>query len=75
MSSSVVWSIPSEVIEGAIQGRLKLEVAPKVWAAGFDDTSECVNVILEIDDSDLETLGINIDDVRITYLDDGETIQ
>jgi len=75
MSSCVVWSIPSEVIENAISTSLKLDTTPTVWGSGFDDVAGCVNIIIEIDDSDLESLGLNMGDMECHVLEDGELLQ
>ena len=75
MSSCVVWSIPREVIESAIHTKLKLETQPTVWAAGFDDAGGYVNIAFEIDEGDIEALGLNMDDMECSFLDDGEFVQ
>jgi hypothetical protein len=75
MSNCIVWSIPNEVIEAAIKNSLHLEVAPVVWAAGLDEVMGCVNVAVEIDESDMETMYANMGDMELTLAGDGGLIQ
>lgn len=73
MSASIIWSIPAEVIEQAVQNQLGLESPVSVWGAIFDEVGLQLGVIIEIDDSDIGKLGL--DDIECHFLDSDELVQ
>jgi len=70
--SSVVWPISSEFVEQLIESKYRLDSPVRVWAAGFDEVGSQVCIILEVDECDVEKLGI---EREFLELDEGDLIQ
>ncbi len=73
MSQSIVWSIPSELVEDTIRSKLQLEGPISVWAAGFDEVGLSVFVVLDVDECDIDKLFG--DDMDCHVLEEGEQVQ
>lgn len=73
MSKSVVWAIPNELIELAIQSQVQISGPVCVWAAGMDEVGEQVFVVIDIEEEDFAKLCL--EDMDVHELEDGELIQ
>jgi len=79
MRPYIVYSMPCELIVGSIAELFELEHMPVIVAAGFDKDNNCVNVAMNINDIDLQALGMSVEDLqRVEFeaeFEDGELIQ
>ena len=70
-TTNVVFPIGIEMIEDFLRTKNKLECPVSVWACGMDEIGESMLVAVEVDDCDLEKLGID----EFALCEEGDFVQ
>ena len=71
MTTNVIWPIEVDNVEDMLRVKNKLEYPVNVWACGLSECGGQILVAVEVDDSDLEKLGVD----DFSLYEEGDIIQ